>query len=48
MDLKYIICGKPVGKEEMCTGIIKNMKVTVCKEHHDAFKNCEKRICEHA
>ena len=44
-DLRCIVCGKPVKKGDMCTGVIKSMKVTVCREHAEQCKNCESRTC---
>jgi len=48
METKCIVCGKPVRKDEMCTGVIKNMKVTLCKEHMKDCSVCEKKVCEGA
>jgi hypothetical protein len=41
---KCIICGKEMG--EMCYGIIKDMKVSLCRDHCQKCENCEQKNCE--
>jgi hypothetical protein len=46
MNLRCIVCGKPVNRDEMCTSVIKSMKVTMCKDHSEDCQSCENRECE--